>query len=123
MATEGGAAPGRRTGAGAGPAAGGSELDRREVESRILDFLERELLPAGAGVGRDDELLSGDLLDSMGVMRLAAFVADELGVQVRPGDFVVENFASAAALAGYVLERRGGGSAEAGEDAATGSGG
>ena len=75
--------------------------DDRSIESRILEFLHRELLSPDVTVDRDDDLLSGELLDSAGVLRLAAFVEEELGVVVQPVDFVVENFQSVAAVAAY----------------------
>jgi acyl carrier protein len=82
-----------------------------DIERRVIEFIERELLGPGASVGRDDDLLSGELLDSMGVLRLAAFVGEAFGIDLQPSDFVVENFRTVAVIAGYVarsLERGGG---------------
>ncbi len=76
--------------------------ETQEVESRILDFLQRELLAPGATVQRHDDLLSGELLDSVAVLRLAAFVEEEFRIKIEPADFVIENFQSVAVLAGYV---------------------
>jgi acyl carrier protein len=73
-----------------------------EVERRIIAFLQGELLGRGTTVGRDDDLLSGGLLDSIGALRLAAFVEEAFQFTMPPGDFVIENFRSVAALAGYV---------------------
>jgi acyl carrier protein len=76
---------------------------RAEVERRVQAFLQDELLPPGLAVTRDTELLSGDVLDSMGALRLSAFVGEEFGIPVRPSDFVVEHFRSVAAVAAFVL--------------------
>lgn len=73
-----------------------------EIEQRLMAFLERELLEPGATTGRDADLLSGDVIDSIGVLRLAAFVGDEFRIVVQPSDFVVENFRNVAVLAGYI---------------------
>jgi len=73
-----------------------------EIESRVLAFLHRELLEPGVTIGRDADLLSGDVLDSIGALRLATFVAEEFQIDVRPSDFVIENFRSVAVIAGYV---------------------
>ena len=73
-----------------------------EIESRVLAFLQGELLEPGVTIGPDADLLSGEVLDSMGVLRLAAFVGEEFRIDVRPSDFVVENFRSVAVIAGYV---------------------
>jgi acyl carrier protein len=73
-----------------------------EVEGRILGFIRSELLGPDAAVERDDELLSGGLLDSMRVLRLAAFVEEEFRFKIQPADFVIENFQTVAALTDYV---------------------
>lgn len=78
-----------------------------EIEGRLTEFIQGELLAPGATLGRQDELLSGELLDSVAVLRLAAYVEKELGVVMRPADFVVENFRNVEVLAGYVRRRRG----------------
>ena len=77
-------------------------LETEEFEGRILEFIRDRLLSAGTTVGRDDDLLSGNLLDSIHVVRLAAFVEEELQVPMQPADFVIENFQSVAVLAEYV---------------------
>lgn len=73
-----------------------------EIEQRILAFLQRELLEPGVTIGRDADLLSGEVIDSIGVLRLAAFVGEEFRIAVQSSDFVVENFRSVAVIAGYV---------------------
>lgn len=83
------------------------------IEARILTFMERELLAPGVTVDRDADLLSGELLDSMSVLRLAAFVGREFQIDVQPADFVVENFRNVGVIAAYVqraLTRVAGGS-------------
>ena len=76
-----------------------------QIESRILEHVRDDLLP-GEAVDRDEDLLASERLDSVKVLRLAAFVEEELGVVVEPGDFVVENFQSVAAVAAYVERAR-----------------
>ena len=53
-------------------------------------------------IGRDAELLSGEVIDSIGALRLAAFVEEEFQIDIQPSDFVIENFRSVAVIAGYV---------------------
>ncbi len=76
--------------------------DAPEIEARLLAFLQRELLGPGVIVGRDTDLLSGEVLDSMSVLRLAAFVGQEFQLDIQPSDFVVENFRTLAVVAAYV---------------------
>ena len=77
-------------------------MEADAIEGRILAFLQGELLSPGTAVQREDDLLSGELLDSMSVLRLAAFVGQEFGIIVQPSDFVVENFRNVAVIAAFV---------------------
>jgi acyl carrier protein len=83
------------------------ELEIEDVESRILAFVQRDLLSSETTVDRDQDLLSGSLLDSMAALRLAAFVEAEFQITIQPADFVIENFQSIAVLAEYVRRRSG----------------
>jgi acyl carrier protein len=71
-----------------------------------LDYLARELAVSDAALGRDVDLLTGGLLDSMGVLRLATFVSEEFGIEIQPADFVIENFRSVSAIACYISRVR-----------------
>ena len=81
---------------------------RAEVEERVLAYVRRELLDPGDTVARDTELLAGGVLNSIAVLRLATFVGQEFGIDIRPADFVIENFRSVEAIASYVGRARGG---------------
>lgn len=81
----------------------GARLSVGDVESRILVFLQRELLAPESTIERDADLLTGEVLDSIGVLRLAAFVEKEFQIDLQSSGFVVENFQSVAVLAEYVL--------------------
>jgi acyl carrier protein len=82
---------------------GGRKLDINDIEDRIMAFIQRELLTPDVSVGRDEDLLSGELLDSIAVLRLATFVEQEFTVSMQASDFVVENFETVAVLARYVM--------------------
>ena len=78
------------------------EPEVSEIESRIVAFIERDLLSPGMTVEVEDDLLSGDVLDSVAVLRLASYVEEEFRIGMQPSDFVVENFQNVAVLARYV---------------------
>ena len=75
-----------------------------KIEARILEFLHTEVLGPEVTIRRDDDLLSGELLDSIGAIRLASFLEKQFGIDMQSGGFVVENFQSVEVLARYVLE-------------------
>lgn len=77
--------------------------DAASIQSLILDFVQEELISADSDLGPEDDLLSGELLDSMGILRLATFVDDHFSLGMKPTDFRVENFQTIQALSDYVL--------------------
>jgi acyl carrier protein len=83
---------------------------RMKVRDRILGFVQEELLPPGTSIEPGDDLLSGGLLDSISVLRLATFVSEEFEFEIAPADFVVENFQSVEVLTSFVLRASGHGS-------------
>lgn len=50
----------------------------------------------------DDDLLNSGLIDSLGIMRLIAFIENEFGMKIPPQDMVIENFMSVEAIATYI---------------------
>jgi acyl carrier protein len=74
-----------------------------EIRGRILDFIRVELVAEDVEVGPEDDLLSGELLDSVSVLRLATFVDETFAIGMKPTDFLVENFQNAAVIADYVV--------------------
>lgn len=73
-----------------------------EIRQRILDFIGEELIAEDVDIGPEDDLLSGELLDSVAVLRLATFVDETFAIGMKPTDFLVENFQNATVLADYV---------------------
>ena len=79
----------------------------RAIEKRLIAFIERELLSPRITLRPGDDLLSGGLLDSMAALRLATFVGEEFDVEIRPADFVIENFQTVAALTKFISRAAG----------------
>lgn len=70
--------------------------------SELLQFVHDELVDDATEVAVDDELLVSGLIDSLGLMRLIAFIDQDLGVDVPYGDIVIENFESIARIDTYL---------------------
>ncbi len=79
-----------------------------EIESRIREFIARNLLftDGGFAPGDDASLLDEGIVDSIGVLELVDFVSTEFGVDVGPDDITPENFDSVNRLAGYIRRKR-----------------
>lgn len=73
------------------------------MESILIDYIKKELAgDPSATLTAEDDLLNSGLVDSMGVMRLIAFIEEEFNVKIPPQDLVIENFMSVAAIVGYL---------------------
>jgi acyl carrier protein len=82
-----------------------------EIRRQILAYIAAELVAEDIEVGPEDDLLSGELLDSLAVLRLATYVDETFGLAMKPSDFVVENFQNATVLTEFVLGATEGGTA------------
>ena len=77
------------------------------MKDELRTFINEEILTNtnGDGVDVEDELLMSGLVDSIGVMRLVAFVEETFGVDVPPEDVTLESFQSIQTIVEYVSYR------------------
>lgn len=77
-----------------------------DLEQAVLDFLLREIVDGDESAlpALDDPLLgpAGGVLDSVGMIKLIAFLEDDLGIEIEDLAIVPENFASLRTLVGFV---------------------
>ncbi len=74
------------------------------MKEKITRFIVDELL-SGMKVGEQDDLLLSGLVDSIGVMRLVAYIEEQAALQVPPEDVTIENFATIEAIGRYLEAR------------------
>jgi hypothetical protein len=73
------------------------------VRAEVRGFIRRELL-AGARVEGDP--LAAQLLDSMAIEQLVAFLEERYGIRFEDQEVVAENFASVEAVTALVAAKR-----------------
>ncbi len=78
-----------------------------DVRAVVTDYL-RDRFPALAGKPLEDTtpLLTGGVIDSLGILDLTAFLAERLGIQIADEDFEPDNFESFGRLIAFVERRR-----------------
>ena len=74
------------------------------MKATLKQYIQDELLD-GREVSDDENLLLGGLIDSMGVMRLVAFVGETFQVSVPPEDLTIENFMTIETMIRYLEGR------------------
>jgi acyl carrier protein len=73
---------------------------------RIAGFITSELLlDPTFELSPDEDMLAAGLLDSLGIMRLVAFVSDEFATSIPEEHIVIENFGSVSAIDAYLQTR------------------
>lgn len=79
-----------------------------EIQDALIDFVSKQLLNDRPDIqlGPQDDLLSSNLVDSLGVMRIVAFIEQHYGVQVPPTDVTIENFLNIATISTYLQRRQ-----------------
>lgn len=74
------------------------------MKEKVTRFIIDELL-SGMDIGEQDDLLLSGLVDSIGVMRLVAFIEQETPLRVPPGDITIQNFGNIEAITRYLEAR------------------
>ena len=75
-----------------------------ETRETLLSFIEAEFVngTGAASLGYDDDLLLSGLINSLGVMRLVAFVQSEFNISIPYEDITIENFETVNAIDAYL---------------------
>lgn len=72
------------------------------VREELAKFISQDLLDSEELVAFDENLLSDGMVDSLGMLRLIAFIEAEFGIRVPPQDFTIENFRTINVLGDYL---------------------
>jgi acyl carrier protein len=81
---------------------------RQQVLASLSRFIANSIPSAAdVSVDADTPLLGSGPFDSLAILQIVMFVADEYGVEVGDEDFTEDNFATPGAIAGFVAARLG----------------
>ncbi|MBI4523200.1 MAG: acyl carrier protein [Deltaproteobacteria bacterium] len=71
------------------------------VTEKISAFLRAKFPPGrnGDSIDPNQSLLSAGLIDSLGILKLIAFIEEEFAIELQPDEINLENFDSLAAIA------------------------
>ena len=79
-----------------------------QVQNALIEFVSKQLLNdrSGLALKPEDDLLSSQWVDSLGVMRIVAFLEQQYGVTIPPADVTIENFVNIQTISSYLETRR-----------------
>ena len=76
------------------------------VQQKLIKYICEEIhMMEPDAITSEEDLLESDLLDSMGVMRLVAFIEGEFSVSVAPQDLTVENFSTIQNIESLIIAK------------------
>jgi acyl carrier protein len=76
-----------------------------KIADELCRYVSEELLEDDEPVAADENLLADGMVNSMGMLRLVAFIDDTWDIRVPPEDFTIENFRTIAAIDAYLRAR------------------
>jgi len=78
------------------------KMDAQEI---LKNYISNTLLNGRMQVEADDDLLGEEIIDSMGIMRLIAFIEETFDVDVAQADITIFNFRTIKAIDAYLANR------------------
>ena len=77
------------------------------IRETLRRYIGDELVEEDGAVGDDENLLADGMVDSMGMLRLVAFIDDTWDIKVPPEEFVLEPFRTIVDLEDYLTGKLG----------------
>jgi len=79
-------------------------MQQIEIQNTLIEFISGDLLndQPGLQLKPEDDLLSSQLVDSLGVMRIVAFLEKHYDVKIPPADVTIENFIDIKTISTYI---------------------
>ena len=70
----------------------------------ITQYIEKEILSGQGNIqlAADEDLLTTGLIDSLGIMKLIAFLEERFAVTIPPEDMTIENFLTVQTIENYI---------------------
>lgn len=79
------------------------------MQDKITTYIEEELLSGQSDIklAADEDLLTTGLIDSLGIMKLIAFLEQEFSISIPAEDMTIEHFLTVETMEEYVRSRQG----------------
>ena len=73
-----------------------------DTKEALKQYIAEELLNNSVNVKEDDNLLRDGMVDSLGMVRLVAFIEETFEVEIPPEDLIIENFGTINVITDYL---------------------
>lgn len=80
-------------------------MEKEEVLKRVRNFISEEFLSDGQEIADDESLFASGIIDSLGMIKLTAFVEEAFGMPVNASEVTMDNFGSIEEIAKRVTSK------------------
>lgn len=80
-------------------------MSNDEVKERIRKFISEEFLSDGQELKDDESLFVTGIIDSLGMIKLTAFVEEEFGTPINASEVTMDNFGTIEEIAKRVRKK------------------
>lgn len=80
-------------------------MDRNEIISRLLQYLQEEFPNQGVELDEHTDLLGDWFIDSLGIIETVLFLEQTFGMEIARADINGNNFRDVHSLSGFVAAR------------------
>ena len=79
-----------------------------DIKTELKTYIAEELLLdyAAQDLGDGDSLLTDGMVDSLGMVRLLAFITERFEIEIPPEDLTIENFQNIGLIVSYLEKRQ-----------------
>lgn len=78
-----------------------------ERKAILSDYIKNEIMRnRNAQLDENEDLLGAGILDSLGILKLVAYIEDTFGIEVPDAEVVYENFHSLNAMVNYLHQHQ-----------------
>lgn len=76
-----------------------------DIQETLKQYISETLLNGQAQIEADDDLLGEEIIDSMGIMQLIAFIEETFNCSVDQAEITIFNFRTIEAIEAYLLQK------------------
>lgn len=82
-----------------------TSVDRTAFTQELAAFIQAEVAIGDDPIEPDTDLVLTGLVDSLGVVLIVDWIENRLGIDIDPGDVVIEHFDMVRSMVTYLVER------------------
>ena len=77
------------------------------ISEQLAVFIQENVSPIETdSIGPDDDLVEAGLIDSLGIVKLIAYICEEFGVEITDDDVQLENFTTVRNIEAMISRKR-----------------